>query len=212
MTDRPLHIRLFRMFVGAAVGLALCSIGAATGVLQWMATLPGEDLASVAVALMMIFLAGFAALVSSSQGTYKLIAENYREGDPIDSNTLPTMRVSGIILLMSGVLLLVPPIAVGFGLGESASMAVAGAMLLLVAVQTWLNMRVLRTSDELTRAAYTESCVISFWVTQLGLYAWALLAKLGLVATVSLWSLMIIAMGLYLAISIGAAIRRGLFA
>jgi hypothetical protein len=212
MDKRPLPQRLFRMLIGAAVGLALCGAAAATGVLQWMVTLPGEDFASALLAVMMLLLAAFALIVSSSKGAYRRIAENYREGDPLDSETLRTMRISAIILLLSSVLLLAPPLAVQMGASMDVSIAVAAAMAVLVLVQTWLNLHVIRSSDELTRATNSEASVIGFWVTQAGLYVWAALAKLGLVASVSLWTLMMIATGIYLIISIGVAMRRGLFA
>ena len=86
------------MFVGAVVGLVLCSIGAAAGLIDWMETLSGEDFASVLLALLMLFLAGFAVLVSSSERAYRAIAENYREGDPVDANVLRTMRISAVIM------------------------------------------------------------------------------------------------------------------
>ena len=212
MPKRPLHIRLFRMFVGALAGLALCGIAAATGALGWLKTLPGEDFASTLMAVMLLFLAGFAAIVSSSQKAYRAIAENYREGDPLDADVLRTMRVSAVILLLSAVLLMAPVIAARSALGEGVPVGVAAGMGVLVLIQTWLSLRILRRSDELNRAAASEACVVSFWVLQLGLFLWAALAKLGLVAEVSMWTLMMIATGVYLVISMGVAMRRGMFA
>lgn len=209
---RPLSQRLFRMVVGAGVGLALCSLAAATGFLQWVATLPGEDIASVVLATMLVLLAIFAAVVSSSKGAYTRIADNYREGDPVDADVLSNLRLSVGIMLIAAVLLIAPTVAVRMGAGESASMLVAGAMGVLVLAQGWLNWRAMRHSDELTRAANAEGSVVSFWVTQIGLYFWAALAKLGLVGNVSLWTLMLVFMGVYLVISIGVSMRRGLFA
>jgi hypothetical protein len=212
MTDRPLRDRLFRMFIGALVGAGVCGLAAKTGALHWMKGLPGEDFAAALLALMLFFLAIFAFVVSSSQAAYRLIAENYREGDPLDAGVLRTMRISAVILLLAGVLMLAPPLAVRSGASQDASIAVAAAMGVLVLIQSWLNLRVVRRSDELSRASYAETSMISFWVLQLGLYVWAMLAKLNLVAEVSLWTLMIIATAVYLAISIGVAMRRGMFA
>jgi hypothetical protein len=212
MTDRPLRDRLFRMFIGALVGAGFCGLAATTGGLHWMKGLPGEDFAAALLALMLFLLAIFAFVVSSSQAAYRLIAENYREGDPLDADVLRTTRISAVILVLAGVLMLAPPLAVRLGASPDMSVAVAAAMGLLVLIQSWLNLRVVRRSDELSRAGHAEASVISFWVLQLGLYLWAMLAKLDLVAQVSLWTLMIVAMAIYLVISIGVAMRRGMFA
>jgi len=211
MTDRPLRSRLFRMFVGALVGMALGGIAAATGALDWLKTLSGEDVATTLLAVMLLFLAGFAALVSSSQGAYRRIAENYREGDPLDTDVLRITRISALILLISGALLLAPVVAARFPTGEQNPVVIAAAMGILVLIVTWLSLRILRSGDELNRAASAEGSVISFWVLQIGLFLWASLAKLGLVAEVSLWTLMLIATAVHLVVSIGVAMRRGMF-
>ncbi|MDF7777464.1 hypothetical protein P1X14_19560 [Sphingomonas sp. AOB5] len=212
MTDRPLHIRLFRMFIGALVGLAFCAAAAASGFLEWLKGMPAEDIVSTVLALLVLMLAAFAGIVSSSQAAYKAIAENYREGDPLDNDVLRMMRMNGIILLISGGLLLAPPFAVRLGAGETASIAVAAAMGVLLLVTSWLSWRVSRSSDELTRAMAMESGAASFWVLTMGLFGWASLVKLGLVPEISSWTLMTAAMAVSLVVQMAAAMRRGMFA
>ncbi|NML07601.1 hypothetical protein [Sphingomonas sp. G-3-2-10] len=212
MTDRPLHVRLFRMFIGALVGLAFCALAAASGFLELLKDMPAEDIVSTVLALLILMLGGFAVLVSSSQGAYKAIAENYREGDPLDDDVLRMMRMNAILLLISGGLLLAPPFAVRLGAGETASIVVAAAMGALLFLTTWLSWRVTKRSDELTRALAMESSAISFWVLTMGLFGWASMVKLGLAPEISSWTLMTAAMAVSLVVQMGLAMRRGMFA
>jgi hypothetical protein len=212
MTDRPLHIRLFRMLIGALVGFAVCAAAAASGFLEWLKDMPAEDIVSSVLAMLILMLAVFAAIVSSSQSAYKAIAENYREGDPLDGEVLRMMRMNAILLLISGGLLLAPPFAVRLGFGETATIVVAAAMGVLLLFTSWLSWRVTRSSDELTRALAMESSAISFWVLTMGLFGWASLVKLGLAPEISSWTLMTASMAVSLVVQMAAAMRRGMFA
>jgi hypothetical protein len=204
--------KLIQAACGAVVGLGIGYGAGEIGLIDWLKELPGEDLASTAVAGVLLFLGLFSIVAASSNGIYRRMAANYEAGDPLDSSVLRYLRVSGIVLLLAAALLLAPPLAVRFGLTGDAALPVAIGIGALLALQTWLNARILRSSDELSRAAMAEASVASFWLLQLGLFGWAALAKLGLVASVGLWTLMTIAMLVYLVTSIVAAIRRGMFA
>lgn len=204
--------RLVRAAVGAVVGFVLAFGAGQAGLFDWLEALPGEDIASTVLAGMLLLLGLFALVAASSRGLYRRMAENYQEGDPLDAGVLRYLRVSGVVMLFSALLLLAPPLAVRYGLTGDAAIPVAAGMAALLAVQVWLNLRVMRTSDELSRAAMAQASVASFWLLQLGLFGWAALAKLGLVAEVSLWTLMTISTVIYLTVSIVTAIRRGMFA
>jgi hypothetical protein len=204
--------RLVRAAVGGVVGLALGFVAGQIGLFDWLKTLPGEDVASVLVAGILFLLGLFALVAASSRTLYRRMAENYQEGDPLDAGVLRYLRMSGVTLLIASALLLAPSLAVQYGLVGDAALPVALGIAALLAFQVWLNARVLRDSDELSRAAMKEASVTSFWLLQLGLFGWAVLAKLGLAADVSLWTLMTISTVIYLVVSIVAAIRRGMFA
>jgi hypothetical protein len=204
--------RLVRAAIGAVFGLVLGFGAGQIGLLDWIAALPGEDIASTALAALLLLLGLFAIVAASSRALYRRMAENYQEGDPLDGSVLRYLRVSGVVLILSAVLLLAPPLAVHYGLAGDAAIAVAAGVAALLAFQTWLNLRIMRTSDELSRAAMAEASVVSFWLLQLGLFGWAVLAKLGLAAEVSLWTLMTLSTAIYLVVSIATALRRGMFA
>ncbi len=204
--------RLVRAAIGAVFGFVLAFAAGQSGLLDWIARMPGEDIASTALAALLLMLGLFALVAASSSALYRRMAENYQEGDPLDGKVLRYLRASGVVLLLSAVLLLAPPLAVRFGAAGDAAIAVAAGMAALLAFQLWLNLRILRTSDELSRAAMAEASVASFWLLQLGLFGWAALAKLGLVAEVSFWTLMTISTAVYLVVSIVAAMRRGMLA
>lgn len=212
MPSQRARKKLIQAAVGALVGFGLASLAVAAGLDDWLKTLPGEDLASTAVAGILLMLALFGLIASSNPALYRRMAANYEPGDPLDAGVLRYLRVSCLVLLIAAAILLAPPLAVQFGLGKDGRIALSGALAVLLAVQTWLNLRILRDGDELMRAATAQASMVSFWLLQLGLFGWAALAKLGLAATVSLWTLMTIAMAVYLIVSIAVALRRGMFA
>lgn len=174
--------------------------------------MPGEDIASTALAALLLSLGLFALVAASSSALYRRMAENYQEGDPLDAGVLRYLRVNGVALLLGAALLLAPSLAVRFGFTGDAAIPVAVGLAMLLALQAWLSARIRRASDELNRAALAEASIASFWLSQLGLFGWAALARLGLVAEVGLWTLMTISMALYLVVSIVVALRRGMFA
>ncbi len=207
-----LRIQLFRMFIGALFGLAISFVAARSGFLDWVKTMPGEDIAATALAAVMVLLGVFALVTSASPGMYRRIAANYREGDPLDGHVLRQLRLSAIALLISGVVLAAPPFAVRLGVDMGLAKAIAAAIGILLLASCWLAWRIMRGSDELTRALSVESSAISFWILSSALFGWAVLVKLGLAQDVSLWTLMIIVMTGNLVVQIGLSIRRGLFA
>ena len=207
---------LIRLAIGLTGGLI---VGYPTGYLagklrlgDWLAGMPGEDLASLAVAAALLCLGLFAIVAASSAAIYRRLAANYEAGDPLDRGTLRYLRLSGVIMVLAGLLLLAPPLAARFDLAGNAAMAAAVGIGLLLAVQNWLNIKVVRDSDELSRASVVEASAVSFWLLQGGLFGWAALFKLGLVQAVSMWTMVIIVMAVYLAVSIVSGVRRGLFA
>lgn len=212
MASPGVRRRLVRAAIGAVVGFVLAFGAGQAGLFDWLEALPGEDIASTVVAGMLLLLGLFAMVAASSSTLYRRMAENYQEGDPLDGSVLRYLRVSGVVMILAAVLLLTPPLAVRYGLTGDAAIAVAAGMAALLAFQVWLNLRIMRASDELSRAAMAEASIASFWLLQLGLFGWAVLAKLGLAANVSLWTLMTLSTVIYLVVSIVTAIRRGMFA
>lgn len=212
MAKRSLRDRLFRLIVGALIGGMIGAALIATGFIEWIWEMPGEDFAAALVALVFLMLAGFAAIVSTSRAAYIRIADNYREGDPVGDDELRLMRLSGVLLLLSAMLLLAPPVAVRLGAGEAASIALAAAIGALLLLTTWLSWRVMRIGDELNRTLALESSAASFWVLTLGLFGWASLVKLGLAPEVGTWTLMLITLAVSVVVQIALSVRRGLFA
>jgi len=204
--------QFLRMVIGAAFGLAISMIAANSGFLDWMRAMPADEIASACVAFVMLFLAAFAFVAAASPGVYRRVAANYRDGDPVDSVVLRTMRFNALTLALSGALLLAPPFAVRFGVNESAAVAVAAGMTLVVLALSWINWREYAKNDELTRAVSAEANVVSFTLLTLALFGWASLVKLGLAPEISSWTLMTIAVAVHLIVQMAAALRRGMFA
>jgi hypothetical protein len=212
MADPRLRRRLVHAAYGAVVGFAIALAAGRSGLIAWLAEMPVADMASTTLAVLLLSLGLFALIAASSRTLYRRMAENYQEGDPLDAGVLRYLRMNGVALLLGAALLLAPPLAVRFGFTGDAAIPVAAGIAALLALQTWLSARIRRGSDELNRAALAEASITSFWLLQFGLFGWAALARLGLVASVSLWTLMTISGAVYLVVSIVVALRRGMFA
>lgn len=204
--------QFLRMVIGALFGFAISLVAATSGFLEWMRAMPGDEIASTFVAFVMLFLAAFAFAASASPGIYRGIAANYREGDPVDGDVLRMMRFNALTLALSSALLVAPPFAVRFGVTESAAIAVAAGMTLVVLALSWINWREYAKNDELTRAVSAEANVASFMILTLALFGWASLVKLGLAPEIGSWTLVTIAVSVHLTVQILAALRRGMFA
>lgn len=212
MAEHGSRNQLFRMFVGALCGLAISLIAAKSGFLEWMSVMPVDEIASTFVACVMLFLGAFALIVGAGPGIYRHVAANYREGDPLDRDVLRTMRLNALVLGLSGALLLAPPFAVRFGVGESAAIGVAAAMGLVLLALGWIGWRQTAKNDELTRAVSAEANVASFMILTVALFGWAALVKLGLAPEIGSWTLMTIAVAVHLIVQMAVAMRRGMFA
>lgn len=212
MAERGIRTQLFRMFIGALSGFAISMVAAKSGFIEWLEAMRADEIASTLVAFVMILLAAFALVAAASPGTYRRIAANYREGDPVDGGVLRTLRLNALLMGLTGALLLVPPFAARFGAGESAAMVVAAAMGVVLIALCWIGWREYAKNDELTRAVSAEANVASFTLLTLALFGWASLVKLGLAPEIGTWTLMTISVAVHLVVQVVAALRRGMFA
>ena len=107
----------------------------------------------------------------------------------------------------SGVLLALP---IGFSLAGVSPVLGVGALALLVALHTVMNVRVYRQADELLRRAVMETAAVTFFAGQLVLFLWAAAERLGAAPAITAWDIYAVLMTLYLAASLSISVRRGL--
>jgi len=214
----PRRGNLQRFLISVAV---FAPIGAVTGYLLGRAlkkAAPGDPLTSLTladgfsllIAVLLIVSGLVVAFAASSDRRWNSIVERQPADEPVDPAARTAGRRQSLVCVLAGGMMILPPIAAPLGLSGEVRWAIAGAIALLLAVQTWLNLKLWRDGDELTRAVIAQTGALCFWSLQLALFAWAALAKLGLVADVDSWTMFTVLMGVYLAVSLVIAQRRGL--
>lgn len=168
------------------------------------------ELFSLVIALMLIFSGAVVAVAATSDRRWNRMVERQAADEPVD----PAARTSGVrqawVCVLAGGLMLAPPIAAHIPLGVEARVGIAVAIGLLMVVETWINLKLWRDGDELTRAVIAQTGALCFWTLQLALFGWAALAKLDLVPDIDSWSMFTLVMGVYLIVSVMIAQRRGL--
>jgi hypothetical protein len=107
------------------------------------------------------------------------------------------MRMQGAVLLLAGILVVIPQLAVLAGwVTRSAPIIYAGVVLGFL-LQTVLNIQVWRQSDEFVRALVAKSSMFTFWILQGVLFLVAAGEKLGLLPEFPLWGACIVMLGFY---------------
>lgn len=193
--------------IGAGFGFGMASFVDVTGFEHWTIA----ELASLGIGFMLLFMGGFVLVMSGSEQRWRrLVAFRQPGGEPPDRDSMLAIRRQGLIIALAGPILAAPPVLAHLGLGDSGRAIGAAGVLAALAVQTWLNWRLYRTSDELVRQVTILAGAVCFWGAQLVLFIWATLAKLGLVADVDSWTLLTLVMAVYLVVSTWIGFRRGL--
>ncbi len=216
--DRPKRSPLQRLAVSIAIFAPIGAVAgyfvgrtlkaAEPGGIQFTWTL--GELFSVVIAFMLIFSGAVVAYAATSDRRWNRMVEHQAADEPVD----PAARTSGVrqawVCVLAGGLMLAPPIAAHLPLGVEARVGIAVAIGLLMVVETWINLKLWRDGDELTRAVIAQTGALCFWSLQLALFGWAALAKLDLVADIDSWTMFTVLMGAYLVASLVISQRRGL--
>ncbi|MBY0305157.1 MAG: hypothetical protein K2W86_08430 [Sphingomonas sp.] len=190
---------------GYFVGRAL-KRGSIVALLDWTLA----DLFSLLIALTLLISAGYAAWATTSRKRWNEMVEKQPVDTEVDPAALVEGRRGALVAALGGLLIMVPPIAAHAGLGTEMRSVVALALGALLLVECLINWKMWKDGDELARAVIAQTGALCFWVLQLGLFIWAALARLDLVAEVDSWTLMTILMGAYLVTSVTISVRRGL--
>ncbi|OYW23757.1 MULTISPECIES: hypothetical protein [unclassified Sphingomonas] len=190
--------------VGYFVGRALKQSGA---------TLPDlsvADVASVIIGIVLLFSAAYAYVATTSPARWNRMVEKQPDDESVDPDALRSGRWQALVAALAGIMIMTPPLAMLNGFGTQTLGAIAVGLFVLLAVQSWINWKLWREGDELTRAVIAQTGAVCFWVLQLGLFAWATITKLKFASDTDSWSLMTVLMGAYLIVSVVISTRRGL--
>jgi hypothetical protein len=128
---------------------------------------------------------------------------------PATNDEVHIFRLQALTLLLAGVLILLPLVAMG-SLGNTTQRAanVFTCVVALWIVQTWINIRVWRAADEFARLLLLKASAIAFGVFQGALFLWAAAEHLHLARRLSTWDSMMILMTVYLVTSSILAVKH----
>jgi len=196
--------------IGAVAGYVLGRMLKKAAPGGFAVTWTSAEAASLFIAALLVVSGLAIAFAASNDRRWNLMVERQAPDEPVD----PAARTSGVrqalVCILAGAMMMVPPIAAHASLGVETRVAIAGAIALLLAVQSWFNVKLWRDGDELTRAVIASTGAVCFWTLQLLLFGWAALAKLALVAEIDSWTMFTVLMGGYLIASAVIGQRRGL--
>lgn len=161
------------------------------------------DAVAFGVAVLLIASGAFAGLMAARPGWMR------KELKFDSAPTTPEradLFIQSVVLVLAGVMYLIPLLA---GAAGWSSPAAYGGVLVVLAVQSAMNWRLLRRSDELARRAMIEAGALCFWGLQGVLFVYAAAERLGMLEPLTAWTATVIVMPVYLAASVWAYARRG---
>lgn len=123
------------------------------------------------------------------------------------ASEISQVRWQGAVMALSSLIMILPPI---FGALNLDALMALGLVALLLAVHTVLNLKVYRGADELLRKVVMEASVLTFWIGQMALFAWAAAERIAGAPPVTAWDVYVVLMTLYLFASAIVTARRGL--
>jgi len=118
---------------------------------------------------------------------------------PATDEEVKAVRLQAVTLVLAGVMLLLPVLAMGsLGKAEGAPPLVFAGIAVLFLLQTAANVQLWLTSDEFLRRQMLLAGGITFAIGQGLLFLWAAAEHLHLVHALSSWDTIVLLMGLYL--------------
>lgn len=146
------------------------------------------------------------AMSRSSRATAAALKIALEPGDDVAPERR-LMRLQGAVLLISAAAMLLPALGrAPLGLNGETAFAI---VLALILVETVVNWRIWRSSDEMMRRMMGEICAIAFWAFQLILFVWAVAVQFGLLARFDPLDVIAAMMAIYIVAAGAIGARRG---
>ena len=196
---------VIQFVVGAVVGAAAAMLGIEFGAEMLLAGthLPGLAVAVLLASVGLIVLAGS----SSRKAAGAVLAMDVDDEDDFRLERT-SLRWQGIVTVLAAIELIILSLGRDYLTGSARGLLIA-LLLLGLLVQTWFNLKLWRSGDELFRRIIIEACVIGFLAFQFLLFFWVVGSRFDLVADPAALDIYVLMMVTYLAGSGIAAVRRG---
>lgn len=211
MFDSKTNRTIGRLFGGAIIGALIVLPLAKSGAIEAIAAWRPEEIASTILAGALLMIALITGGFATSRKGYRALTDEGL-GEPIEEETLSTLRRQALITGLAGVLLIIPPLGAHLGLAGPAAIGALAAMAVLLLAEFWLNRSLTRQGDELSRAVSAESSVATLGIATPLLFGWAALEKFALVPAIDSWTILTLTIALSLVVGMWVSVRRGLVA
>jgi len=199
------------ILAGAATGLC-CAIGlkyAALSVGVSLKALDAFDLTALVLGFTFLVFGVVTALLSTSRRQLAKQLEGEAAELPATAEEVRTIRLQAAGLVLAGVMLWAPVfIGSRFAHSTAAAVGTVAAIAVLFLVQTVVNVRFWRSSDEFMRQMVLTIGAVTFALGQGALFLYAVAERLHLVRALTTWDILVLLLALYLVVSLAVSIRR----
>ena len=191
--------RLIQMAIAAVFGAAssFCLLSALEHLGLNLKHMPGIDWIALTLGTAFTCLGIVTIAITISPRLAARQIDQSLEAPPASRRELGMVRLQGTVVLLAGVLLLTPLLATAHGINTSFAPYLFSLIVLVFLGQSVLNFLLWRRADELFRKATADTGSISFWILQGLLFLAASAQRLGLIPNFSLWSAMVLTLGVY---------------
>ncbi len=201
---------LVRMAIGAIVG-GIVGFGFVELLIHMRVTprqLGWSDAIALWISVVLIALGLVASLVSLNRSR---LAKELEPGAtlPASEEEVLNTRLQAAVLALAGIMMGTPLFAQGIlAIHPRTAPIIFAGICILFALQTWLNLRLWRSSDEFARAMILTICALTFAIGQGIFFLVAAAERLGLIHSVSSWNIYSLLMALYLVVSFYLSLRK----
>ncbi len=206
VTSQSVKRNLIGAVIGGAFGFGLIELMGRLGIR--FKGMPAMDL--VAIVIVIEFF-GFALVLAYLSADRKRLASTIEcEGTPLPASDeeVRDFRLQAAVLALAGLMMLIPIVSTQRIQGHAGrGLALFLATVTLFAIQTLLNIRLWRNSDEFARRTLLIVAAVTFSISQGLLFLTGAAERLQLIRTVSNWNLCIAMMALYLSVSVVTGLR-----
>ena len=160
-------------------------------------TMPVIDIAAFVLAMVFGIIGFVAVAITLSPSLAGRQIDQSPDAPPASSRELRIGRLQGLVFLLASALLLTPLLASARGVTTAAAPRYFATIVLAFLLQSALNFLLWLQADEFLRATLERTCTFTFWILQGALFLAASAQRLGLLPNFSLWSAMVITLGVY---------------
>ena len=214
-TSTPANPKLLlRMLIGALLGAGVGYSTVSAAVTLHISPNAFSWFDWIALWLGIVFIASgiVAFFISTNRRRLARTLEGDEAALPATTGEVRSFQLQAATLALAGIMILIPPFATGsLAAHRLSSPAVSVSIFAVVAIlfllQTAVNIRLWRDSDEFARGLMLSICALTFVVGQGLLFLYAAAERLHLVHQISSWDVITLLLSLYWVVAASISLR-----